>query len=194
MVTGIVAGIAALVVVAIVVIAVLRRKMGARPLPPALKPGQPLPEFSAVDERGDILHSASLKGRAAVILFVRGNWCPFCSRQVADLTKQYRAINDLGARLILITPKPLETTRRVAQFFEFDFEFWLDQSLSIGRQLGLLLSGGVPSDYRKEYGEDTLWPASLVVDREGIIRYAAISRFIADRPNPRHFVRVLNSI
>ena len=189
-------GIAALVLVVAAVSAALayRRKIGGRPIPEMLRKGQPLPSFSAVDEDGNAVDSESLKGRPAVLLFVRGNWCPFCSRQVADLTKHYQEINKRGARLILITPKPLETTRRVAEFFDFDFEFWLDEGLGVARGLGLAQTGGVPADYRKEYGEDTVWPMSLVTDADGTIRYSAISKLIADRPDPRRFVQTLDAI
>jgi len=171
-----------------------RRQIGARRAPDFLQPGQPLPRFHAVDEAGNTLDSDNLRGRPAVILFVRGNWCPFCSRQVADLTGYYKAINDSGAHLILVTPKPLQTTRRVARFFDVEFEFWLDESLEIARRFGLLLEQGVPKDHREDYGEDTLWPASLVVDADGIIRYSEFSRLIADRPNPEKFLRVINAL
>ena len=189
-----VAGIAAVLLAAVGFLLWYRRKIGGRPVPAVLRPGRTLPEFTAVDERGNALNSGTLKGNAAVILFVRGNWCPFCSRQVANLTKRYKEINELGARLILITPKPLETTRRVATFFEFDFEFWLDDDLAIARALGLLQSDGVPTDQRQEYGEDTVWPAAVVVDGDGTIRYASVSKFIADRPDPKKFVQVLASL
>ncbi|MDH4109416.1 MAG: peroxiredoxin family protein [Gammaproteobacteria bacterium] len=172
----------------------VRKKIGARRAPDILRPGNPLPRFHALDEDGKPVDSESLKGRPAVILFVRGNWCPFCSRQVADLTNYYKAINESGAHLILVTPKPLQTTRRVAHFFDVEFEFWLDESLEIARRFGLLLERGVPADHRADYGEDTLWPASLVVDANGIIRYTEFSRLIADRPNPEKFLRVLRSL
>lgn len=172
----------------------VRRRLGARPVPAALRPGNPLPEFRALSEDGRTLSSSDLKGRPSVILFVRGNWCPFCSRQVADLTRYYKTINDLGARLILVTPKPLQTTRRVADIFGVDFEFWLDESLHIANELGLALPRGVPADHRREYGEDTVWPTSIVVDADGIIRYAVLSKFIADRPNPQKFVSVLEGL
>ena len=191
---SIVAAIVAIVIAAIIFVILYRRKMGGRPVPRVLRPGQSLPSFSGVDEHGNAVDSESLRGSPAVILFVRGNWCPFCSRQVADLTKHYKAINDLGARLILVTPKPLATTRRVAEFFDVEFEFWLDSGLTIAEQLGLLLPSGVPSDYREEYGENTLWPAYLVVDSDGIIRYSSVSKMIVDRPNPQKFVRVLRSL
>ena len=100
-----------------------------RPVPAALQRGQPLPEFEAVDEAGNPLNTRELEGTPVVMIFVRGSWCPFCSKQVKNLTSYYKQINDLGAKLIFVTPKPLETTRRVAEFFEVDFDFWLDESL-----------------------------------------------------------------
>jgi peroxiredoxin len=127
-------------------------------------------------------------------LFVRGSWCPFCSKQVADLTRVYKEITDSGAKLILVTPKPLATTRRVAEMFDVDFRFWLDESLEIATQLGLVLAAGVPDDNRKEYGEDTLWPTTLVLDANGIIRFTELSRFITDRPNPEKLLNVLGNL
>jgi peroxiredoxin len=172
----------------------LRGMSRGRPAPEVLRTGQSLPEFSAVDEKGNPVQSSQLIGSPAVLLFVRGTWCPFCSRQVENLTTHYKEIADSGARLILLTPQPLETTRRVADFFEVDFEFWLDESLHVTKQFGLLLPAGVPDDYRKEYGTDTIWPASLVVDAAGIIRYSGISRFIIDRPNPEKLLNVVKNL
>lgn len=177
--------------IAIAVVIAWRLKTSGRPIPEKLRPGQPLPDFSGVDESGDPVRSTELHGTAAVILFVRGNWCPFCTRQVEHLTVHYKDIVDQGARLILVTPKPLETTRRVAEFFEVEFDFWLDEDLHIARDLGLLMETGVPKDHRKEYGDDTVWPTAVVIDRNGIIRYTELSKFIADRPNPEKLVSEL---
>jgi len=187
----------ALIAGAVVVVAALlifRDKFRGKAVPDELRPGQPLPSFSAVDENGDPLSSTDLAGRPSVLLFVRGNWCPFCSKQVKNLTRFYKEINDSGAHLILVTPKPLETTRRVADFFEVKFEFWLDESLAIGKQLGLVQESAVPDDYEKEYGSDTLWPTSLIVDSEGIIRHTELSRFIADRPDPEKLLRIVRAL
>lgn len=180
-------------VVALIAIAayLYYRKRSGRPVPEAIKRGRPLPEFSVTDEQGNPVRSTDLQGTPAVLIFVRGNWCPFCNRQVKNLTAHYKQIVDLGAKLIFVTPKPLETTRRVAEFFQVEFDFWLDESLSATRQLGLLLEAAVPAGYRKEYGEDTMWPTSLVIDAAGIIRYVKLSKHIIDRPNPKILLREL---
>lgn len=183
-----------LVVVVAGVLYALRDKARGRPVPDILKPGQPLPGFQAIDEDGNRVSSAELAGAPAILLFVRGSWCPFCSKQVASLTKVYKEITDSGAKLILVTPKPLAMTRRVADMFGVDFRFWLDDSLAIAKQLGLVLKAGVPDDYRKEYGEDTLWPTSLVIDANGVIKFTELSRFIADRPNPEKLLKVVRGL
>jgi peroxiredoxin len=168
----------------------LQTKSGGRSTS-ALQVGQPLPDFHAVDEQGDPVRSTELVGTATVMLFVRGNWCPFCSSQVENLTSHYKNIVDLGGRLIFVTPLPLETTRRVAEFFEVEFDFWLDESLAIARQLGLFHEVAVPVDHRKEYGADTVWPTALVIDRAGIIRFTELSDHISDRPDPQVLLREL---
>lgn len=187
---------AILIIVAVLALAALaywRFRQAGRPVPAVLRRGQPLPDFHAIDESGHPVRSTELHGTATIMMFVRGNWCPFCSSQVANLTVHYKDIVDLGARLILVTPKPLETTRRVAEFYEVEFDFWLDEDLGVAKQLGLLMESGVPSDHRKEYGDDTVWPTALVIDPSGIIRYAELSKFIADRPNPKTLLKELRT-
>ena len=186
------------IIVAVVLFAALLRvlwkKQGGRPVPDNLRPGQPLAAFNAIDEDGNQVSSSDLSGSPAILLFVRGSWCPFCSKQVASLTAAYKEITDAGAKLILVTPKPLETTRRVAEMFDVDFAFWLDESLQIARQLGIFLEAGVPDAQQKEYGEDTLWPTALVVDGNGIIRFSELSKFLVDRPNPEKLLQVVREL
>ena len=185
---------AAVVVLLFVGVWLFFKKKAGPKIPEALRPGQPLPDFAVADEQGNPVRSAQLVGSPAVMLFVRGNWCPFCTRQVADLTTHYKDIVDLGARLIFVTPKPLETTRRVAEFFEVEFDFWLDDELKAAKQLGLVMPSGVPGDHQKEYGQDTVWPTALVIDSAGIIRYSKLSRMVIDRPDPKSLLNELKKV
>lgn len=184
----------AVVGVLVVTLLIFRDRIRGKAVPDQLLPGKQLPEFTALDEQGQPIHSSTLRGRPSVLLFVRGTWCPFCSKQVDNLTKYYREINESGAHLILVTPKPLETTRRVAEFFNVKFEFWLDETLTIGKMLGLVQEAAVPDEYENEYGRDTLWPTTLIVDADGIIRHTELSRFIADRPNPEKLLKIVRGL
>jgi peroxiredoxin len=170
------------------------RRGERRDIPALLRPGEPLPAFRAIDETDRERQSTELQGSPAVLIFVRGTWCPFCSSQVESLADVYREIAAMGARLVLIAPRPLATTRRVADYFDVEFEFWLDESLEIARKLGLLDSQGVPEEARTDFGADTVWPASIVVDANGMIRRTIIARDIADRPDPRALLKALQRI
>ena len=81
-----------------------------------------------------------------MLLFVRGSWCPFCSEQVKTLTAHYKAIADHDAELIIVTRRPLDTTRRVADMFDVKFTFWLDENLKAAEALQLVDTSGVPED------------------------------------------------
>jgi peroxiredoxin len=182
------------VILAIAVIWIFVKKKTGPAIPDALKSGHSLPDFPAADEQGNPIRSVQVVGSPTVMLFVRGNWCPFCTRQVEGLTRHYKDIVDLGAKLIFVTPTPLETTRRVAEFFEVEFEFWMDNELAAARQLGLVMSAAVPDDSQKEYGTDTVWPTAFVIDAAGIIRYSKLSRMVIDRPDPKLLLNELKKI
>ena len=184
----------AIIVLVVVAVWVFLTKKRGPSIPDALRPGRTIPDFPAADEQGNPIRSVQVVGSPTVMLFVRGNWCPFCTRQVEGLTRYYKDIVDLGAKLIFVTPKPLETTRRVAEFFEVEFEFWLDDELKAANQLGLVMPAGVPGDNQKEYGADTVWPTALVIDAAGIIRYSKLSRMVIDRPDPKLLLSELKKL
>ncbi len=182
------------ILVIIIGIVLWRRPVRGRATPDAMKPGQVFGPFNAVDEQGNPVTQDRLKGKPTIVLFVRGNWCPFCNAQVADMTSHYKEIVDLGGRLVILTPKPLETTRRVAEMYGVDFEFWLDEGLAVTRQFGLLIEDGVPSKDRESFGDDAVWPAAVVVDADGVIRFSELSRAIVDRPSSAKLLNQLKKL
>ncbi|MDZ7644131.1 MAG: hypothetical protein U5K76_07965 [Woeseiaceae bacterium] len=164
-----------------------------KPAPTALKPGAELP----VRRRGRRRQTGPLDGPARC---TRRH--PVRARQLVPVLQPagrgpdplLQEIVAAGARLVFVTPKPLATTRRVAEFFEVDFEFWLDPDQRIASALGLVHRAGVPGKHRDTHGTDTIWPTALVVDRDGRIVHAEQSRYIADRPDPRRLLQQLEAL
>ncbi len=163
-------------------------------LPAALADGRSLPDIELLDDRGEPVSVASLRGKPAVIILLRGSWCPFCNSQVKDLTRHYREVSELGAALIFVTPKPLDTTRRVAEIFDVNFTFWVDPELAFGEALGLRAAEAVPRQFRDKFGPDALHPTSIVIDPEGIIRFASSEQDVRARPDPELLVAKLRAI
>ncbi|MEM9171714.1 MAG: redoxin domain-containing protein [Pseudomonadota bacterium] len=186
LIAGVVAAFVAVVVVG------LQRRKNATAIK-ALTVGQRLPDFNCILESGESVSSQSLDGQRCVLLFVRGSWCPFCNSQVEQLTQHYRTITANGGRLIIVTPKPLDTTRRVADLFGVEFEYWLDVDLSAAQELGLAQGDPVPTALQAEFGSKTMTPAVVVIDDSRVIRFSYRSRNASDRPDPARFIGLFNA-
>ncbi len=163
-------------------------------LPPSLAVGAALPDIALQTDDGAAVRPSDLYGKAAVIIFLRGSWCPFCNSQVKDLTRHYREINALDAELVFVTPKPLDTTRRVAEIFEVTFTFWVDPNLQFADAVGLKADDEVPDSLQQQFGPDTIRPASIVIDSDGVIRYAVVAEDVKARPEPERLVAELRKI
>lgn len=64
--------------------------------------------------------ATTLKGQVrdkpAVVIFYRGGWCPFCNTQLSELRKIQKPLEDLGYRMIAISPDlPAELTKTLGK-------------------------------------------------------------------------------
>ncbi len=184
-------GMILVVAVAALIFWVVKRKPREVQIVPT---GARLPEFSLQDDSGNPVGPADLSGQAAVLIFLRGSWCPFCNSQVKDLTAQYKAIGEAGARLIFVTPKPQDTTRRVAELFDVDLTFWVDENLVFADALQLRAKNSVPAELRKRFGPDTVLPTSLVLDKDGVVRFSVSHCDVRSRPRPDHLLAELKKL
>lgn len=159
-----------------------------------LAPGQSLPRFEARDIQGRRVSSDELKGRPALYMFYRGNWCPFCRAQVREITARYRELTDRGVEVALVSPGDHDLTRRVAEIFEIPLHFWVDEGLAAARALGIVDEEGVPAGpLRRRHGRDTVLPTVVITDAQGRILFSDQTRNYRVRPEPEIFLRVLSA-
>ena len=77
--------------------------------PEGIQVGEAAPEISLVDHSGEkYILSESLKKGPVVLVFYRGNWCPYCSRYLADLSDAMPDFNKSGAQLVGVSPESEE--------------------------------------------------------------------------------------
>ncbi len=79
------------------------------------------PEFKLKDQSGlDVSLKELRKKGPVVLLFYRGNWCPFCNRQLKALQDSLELIYAKGAQVVAITPEKSEgieaTIKKLALF------------------------------------------------------------------------------
>ena len=173
----------------------------------ALKPGDAIPAFLLPDAEGRLVASDDLLARGPLVInFFRGNWCPYCRQTLKALEAALPEIEAAGGQLVALTPDTghhLADTKRVQRL---SYEILSDVDGTVGLQFGVLFRA--PAAYREvlaSYGIDLAerhgndggfipLPATYVVDRAGIVRYAFVDIDFTRRAEPAAVVAALKQV
>jgi peroxiredoxin len=173
----------------------------------ALKVGDPMPSFLLPNAEGHLVFSDDLLNRGPLVVnFFRGNWCPYCRRTLETLEVALPRIQSAGGQLVALTPDTGSHLAGTKRKHGLTYEVLSDVDGAVGLQFGvlfrapdlyrqLLASAGV--DLTERHGNEG-WlipmPATFVVDRAGIIRYAFVNVDFTKRAEPDEIVEVLQSL
>jgi antitoxin component YwqK of YwqJK toxin-antitoxin module/peroxiredoxin len=140
--------------------------------------GKPLTQTRFLSATGSVYDVAKQKDKKPVLLVVlrgfSGQVCLYCAAQTTAISKNIQKFNEMGVEVAVVYPGPVEA---VGPFIEAvrslskeppPMPVALDVSLIAVRKLGI---------------EDNLAkPTSLIIDKNGVVRYAYVGKTIADRP------------
>lgn len=160
-------------VVAATYVALRRAPRLARP-PSALAVGAPLPPFSLRAVDGGVRAVDAYAGAPLAWLFFRGDWSAACVAQLQAFAARADEFAARGARIVAVSPQSARHARATTWRLGKPIEVLVDEGAAAARALGLLDAGGVPLLLDAPpfgYGRDTVLPTTIVVDREGVVRW-----------------------
>ncbi len=138
---------------------------GGREPSTKLMVGNTLPNFSVLDVDGKTVTTAQLTDKPAILIFYRGNWCPFCSAQIKKLVARYQDIWSLGVRGAMISPQPHINTVGLSRVYNAKFDFLTDTDNEAACTLGIEKLNGVPMGLQIfGYDSDTVLPTVIITD------------------------------
>jgi len=119
------------------------------------------------------------------------------------VTEEFKA---LGANFIAISPQLQSFNREFTEEKKLTFEILSDPGNEVAQRYGLTFK--LPEDLKEiyvkfnidleKYNGDDSWtlplPARLIIDQEGIIRYAEINADYTVRPDPEETIAALKKI
>ncbi len=71
-----------------------------------LKIGENAPKIIGVDQFNVKIDSDSIsKTNKILLLFYRGNWCPYCKKHLASLQENLEELTKKGFYIIVVTPE-----------------------------------------------------------------------------------------
>src|SRR5262245_29827219 len=91
----------------------------------------------------------------------------------AELSEAEKA----GVEIIAISPDRNEQSQGVAEKLRLGYQFVADTDLAVARRYGLVHARGGPD------GQDVPRPATIVLDRDGVVRWLSLARNFQIRPD-----------
>jgi peroxiredoxin len=162
-----------------------REFQGAKPADGLPVVGSTLPDGDLLDAHGGpTTLTATRDGRAAVVVFYRGAWCPYCN--LALRAYQEDLLPDLQARgvaLIAISPQSPDGALTMQETNELRYAVLSDPGNQIAGTLGILTETGADAQaVQGQLGIDVAasnadgtgaipMPTVVVVDRGGAVRW-----------------------
>ena len=160
------------------------------------------PDFKAKDQNGaDISLKELRKKGAVVVVFYRGNWCPYCNKELKRLQDSLQYITEKGAQIVAITPEGGEGIGKTVEKTGVQFSILTDQEMKIAKSYGVSYEVDERTMVRyKSFGTDLLEinhqkgkaflpvPAVYVVNKEGSITYRYFDADYRKRPSVQEIV------
>ncbi|HRI24009.1 MAG TPA: peroxiredoxin-like family protein [Ferruginibacter sp.] len=152
--------------------------------PEGLKAGDAAPPFSAKDQDGNkVSLEEMLKKGPVILLFYRGQWCPYCNKQLASYTDSLQLIKQAGASVLAVTPETPDNIRKTIEKTKASFPVIEDSELAIMKQYRVNFAVDEKTIARyKGYGIDFTEangsnganlpvPATYIIGTDGKIKY-----------------------
>ena len=90
--------------------------------------------------------------------------------------------------MLAISPDSNERSAELAKRLHASYRFLADRDLAVTRRLGLVHAGAGPG------GQDVPKPATVVIDREGVVRWTSYADNVEGRPDPRQVLRAVRAL
>ena len=140
------------------------------------KVGEKAPDFALKTLDGQSVRLNDLTARSDVVLVELRGWpgyqCPLCTIQVHDFVRNAEKIKATGVQVVMIYPGPADDLKAHATEFLSDkswpegYRFVLDPDFSVTKAYGL----------RWDAPGETAYPSTFIINQEGKVTYAHISR------------------
>ena len=98
----------------------------------ALEVGQNAPSFKATDQNNQMIDLNILtQDNNVILIFYRGNWCPYCTRYLAEFNDRLDDIKAKNTIVVAISPEGNQNISKTSEMISGDFHFVSDSDNAI---------------------------------------------------------------
>lgn len=96
--------------------------------------GEIAPNFTALDIYGNKYSLADAVSKGEVVLiFIRGQWCPFCNKHLKEIQDNLPLIYQKGASVVVVSPEKSEFIKKTIQKTGAEFTVLYDEEYKIAK-------------------------------------------------------------
>ncbi|MBP8114999.1 MAG: AhpC/TSA family protein [Chitinophagaceae bacterium] len=173
----------------------------AQEAPEGLFIGSKAPDFKGKDQNDiDIKLKDLLKKGKVVLVFYRGQWCPYCNKQLSALQDSLQLIIDKGATLLAVSPEKIEMIDKTVEKTKAEYSILHDKDLKIMKayDVDFEVPENTVTRYRNagldleklngENGTNLPVPAVYIIDKESTITYRFFDKDYKKRPSVKEIL------
>jgi peroxiredoxin len=175
--------------------------LSAQDKPEGLFINSKAPEFKGKDQNGADVSLKDLKKKGpVVVVFYRGNWCPYCNKELKRMQDSLQLLTAKGAQVVAISPEQSAGITKTVEKTGATFPILTDVDMKIAKGYGVAYQVDEKTQQRyKSFGNDLLEvngqkekaylpiPAVYIVNRDGSVTF----RFFEEDYKKRVFVKDL---
>lgn len=156
----------------------------AQTKPAGLQVNDKAPEFTAKDQNGKVISlKDQLKNGKVVLIFYRGQWCPYCNKQLKGIEDSLSLLTSKGATVLAITPEQPANVEKTIEKTKATYSILTDDNLKIMKEYDVAYAVDPATiEKYKTYGIDFSLangnnganlpvPAVYIIDKTGNIIY-----------------------
>ncbi|MFC5827241.1 peroxiredoxin-like family protein [Nonomuraea insulae] len=173
-----------------------------------LRPGSAMPDGDLLDVHGRATTLEQTRaGRAAVVIFYRGDWCPYCNLALRTYQQQLVPhLTALNIPLIAISPQEPDRSLSMRQVNDLTFTVLSDRGNQIARQLGVItapshdaratqLTMGIDVAAANADGTATMpIPTVVLTDADGVIAWIDVHPDYSSRTEPADILTAITTV
>ena len=172
--------------------------------PEGLKVGDIAPDFSAKDQDGKTISlKQALQKGPVVMLFYRGQWCPYCNKQMSRFSDSLSMLTAKGASVLAITPETSENVKKTIEKTKSTFPVLEDEGMTIMKMYKVNFAvdektitkyKGYGIDFDKANGANGAnlpVPATYIIGKDGKVKYVF---FNTDYRKRASVIDILNNL
>ncbi len=169
-----------------------------------LKVNDPSPDFTAYDQNGKSINLKNqLTHGPVVLVFYRGEWCPYCNKQLKELEDSLKMITDKGATVIAVSPETRENVLKTIGKTKAKYSIISDDKMRImsAYKVAFALDEELVKKYKGyginleekngNNGNNLPVPAVYIIDKNGKIKYSHYDENYKARISVREILALL---